>query len=113
VANLDEIREARRQIQEIKVSEELIHYIYEIIGVARTSLKLILGPSPRAAAMLLLASKAKAALRGKDFVSPDEIKEMSLPVLRHRLILKPEAEVEGLNQDSIILEILEQVKVPR
>jgi len=113
VADFGEIKQARTQIQEISVTEEIINYIYEIVQATRKSLKLILGPSPRAATMLLLASKAKASLEGKDFVSPDDVKRMAHPVLRHRLILKPEAEVEGIRQDNIVDEVLSQVKVPR
>ena len=71
------------------------------------------GASPRASVALLLCSKALAALRGRDFVTPDEVKEMARPVLRHRIVLRSEAELEGVTPDQAINEVLNQVQVPR
>ena len=73
----------------------------------------MLGGSPRASIALLLASKTAAAMLGRDFVTPDEVKEMALPVLRHRIILRPEAGIDGLNADAVINAILNKVEVPR
>jgi len=74
---------------------------------------LALGASPRASIAILLASKAYAALQGRNFVVPDDVKAVALPVMRHRILLKPEAEIEGLDPDGIIQRILASVDVPR
>jgi MoxR-like ATPase len=73
----------------------------------------MLGASARAATHVLLASKTYAALQGRDFVTPDDVKFMIPPVFRHRILLKPEAEIEGLNADAVIQRLLGQVEVPR
>lgn len=107
------IGEARRHLQRITVDESIINYILNINQLTRQSPYLLLGGSPRAAIALFQTSKALAALRGKSFVTPDEVKVMSKPVFRHRLILKPEAEIEGLTADQVMEGILAQVEVPR
>jgi MoxR-like ATPase len=84
-----------------------------LIRQSRVFPSLTLGASPRAAIMLLQAAKALSLLRGKDYVTPDEIQLMALPVLRHRIRLTPEAEIEGLTPDSCIESLLAQVDVPR
>ena len=95
------------------MEDPLLHYIGEIIRRTRDSGQLVLGPSPRAAMMLLQASKALSALRGSNFLTPDHIKSIAAPVLRHRLILRPEADIEGLTADDIIQNTLASVPVPR
>lgn len=107
------IGEARQHLQRVTVDEGIINYILNINQRTRQSPYLILGGSPRAAIALFQTSKALAALRGKSFVTPDEVKVMSKPVFRHRLILKPEAEIEGLGADQVMEGILAQVEVPR
>lgn len=113
VADLKAIKECQQEIQKITVTEDILVYITEITAKTRENLHLILGGSPRASVVLLLASKSLAGIRGKDFLTPDEVKALSYPVFRHRLILKPEAEIEGTTADSLIKDILSQVKVPR
>jgi len=113
VTNSKTLKECQKRIQEITVREEILAYITQIIQKSRETLHLVLGASPRASVVLLLASKALAGIRGKDFLTPDEVKTLSYPVLRHRLILKPEAEIEGMSPDSIIQNILSQIEVPR
>ncbi len=113
VVDLKAIKECRQEIQKIAVTEDILVYITEITAKTRENLHLILGGSPRASVVLLLASKSLAGIRGKDFLTPDEVKAVSYPVFRHRLILKPEAEIEGTTADSLIKDILSQVNVPR
>jgi MoxR-like ATPase len=108
-----ELEECRQVVVQIGVEEKIMEYILQIVRKTRQSDYLMVGASPRAGIALLLISKALAALRGRDFVIPDDIKQMVLPVLRHRLILKPEAEVEGLNADRILNSLLETISVPR
>lgn len=100
-------------VKEIIVESQLLEYIAKIIINTRENQFLYLGASPRASLALLTASKAFAALRGRDFVTPEDIKESSYAVLRHRVIVSPEREMEGLSADEIIRQILEGIEIPR
>ena len=113
VADPAAIEAARAEVGSIVVEPGVLRYIGTLVTKTRESADLALGGSPRAAVGLLLASKALAALRGKFFVGPDEVKEMALPVLRHRILLKPEAEIEGMRPDDAIRRVFDQVEVPR
>jgi len=101
------------EIERVRVDPQVLRYIVAIARATRENRHLTLGASPRAAIMLLLTSKALAAMRGRDFVTPDDIKTLARPVLRHRLMLKPESEIEGYDTDRLIESILQSVEVPR
>jgi MoxR-like ATPase len=103
----------RSLVQSIIVEPRLIEFIARIINETRNNPALYLGASPRASLALLRASKANAAIKGRDFVTPEDIKEMASPVLRHRIILTPEKEMEGITEDELIDSILKSVEVPR
>lgn len=103
----------RREIQKVTVREELFNYIIKIIESTRKNINVGLGASPRGAVALLLSSKTRAAVQGRDYVIPDDVKESAYPVLRHRIVLKPEAEIEGITCDDVIKSILARVEVPR
>jgi len=103
----------RAEVNNVVVDEPIIRYIGEIIHQTRQDRNLLLGASPRASITLLLTGKALAAMRGRNFVIPDDIKALAPAVLRHRLILRPEAEIEGLTPDRIVANILSTVEVPR
>ncbi len=105
--------EARKVINAVKVEEGILNYIAQITAASRQSADLTLGASTRAATHVLLAAKTVAALRGRDYVTPDDVKYVTPPVYRHRLLLKPEAEIEGLDADAVIQRLLGQVEVPR
>jgi len=113
VASPEEILRLRAVSNAIRVDDTVMEYALRLIRQSRAFPSLTLGASPRAAIMLLQAAKALALLRGKDYVTPDEIQLMALPVLRHRIRLTPEAEIEGLTPDSCIQSLLGQVDVPR
>jgi MoxR-like ATPase len=113
VVGPEEILRLRAVTNAIRVDDTVMEYALRLIRQSRTFPSLTLGASPRAAIMLLQAAKALSLLRGKDYVTPDEIQLMALPVLRHRIRLTPEAEIEGLTPDSCILSLLAQVDVPR
>ena len=113
VAGPEEIAAARREIAAVKVAEAVLDYIQRIVEESRRSPDLSLGGSPRAAIALLQTSKTLAALQGRDYVVPDDIKLLVPPVMRHRIILKPEAEIEGLNGDRALERLLARVEVPR
>jgi MoxR-like ATPase len=103
----------RKLSQQVTVEEGILNYIANINAASRRSADLVLGASARAATHVLLASKTFAALQGRDFVTPDDVKFVLPPVFRHRILLKPEAEIEGLDADVIIQRLLAEVEVPR
>ncbi|MDF1662250.1 MAG: MoxR family ATPase [Planctomycetota bacterium] len=103
----------KQRVRSLKVDDSLIVYVRELIHATRNSPHILVGGSPRSSITLLFASKALATLAGRNFVTPDDIRRIIFPVLRHRLVLQPDAELEGLSADHIIRRILDQVKVPR
>ncbi len=103
----------RGQLNEIVMREELVAYLVDIVRTTRKFESVLVAAGPRATQALLLASRAFAAIAGRDFVTPDDVKMMAVPVLEHRLILRPEFEIEGLSVSEVIRKILEQVAVPR
>ena len=107
------IAEARQLITQVVVEEGILNYIARIAAASRQSPDIVLGASTRAATHVLLASKTYAALQGRSYVTPDDVKFVTPPVYRHRLLLKPEAEIEGLDADAVIRRLLGQVEVPR
>jgi MoxR-like ATPase len=113
VATVEEIRAARQEVVAVQVADPVLDYIGRIVEESRRSPDLSLGGSPRAAIALLQTSKTLAALQGRNYVAPDDIKLLVPPVMRHRVILKPEAEIEGLNSDRALERILARVEVPR
>lgn len=113
VITSQQLKNYQHLVKEIIVETQLIEYIAKIIVNTRENQFLYLGASPRASLALLTASKAFAALRGRDFVTPEDIKEASYAVLRHRVIVSPEREMEGLTADEIIRQILEGIEIPR
>jgi MoxR-like ATPase len=113
VANSAVLAEARDAVARIRLSEPLVEYIVDVCRATREHSSLEVGASTRAANMLASASRAFAVLQGRDFVIPDDIKFLALPVLRHRLTLSPSAEIEGLTPDRILREVLDQTPAPR
>jgi len=108
-----ELFEFRNLVQSIIVEPKLVEFIARIVYETRNNPALYLGASPRASLSILRASKATAALKGRDFVTPEDIKEIAGPVLRHRIILTPEKEMEGVTADELIDNILKAVEIPR
>jgi MoxR-like ATPase len=113
VVTLDMFAPIDKAIKSIIVEEGVLDYITRICDATRQSPDILLGASTRAAIHILLASKTCAGLNGREYVTPDDIKFVVPPVLRHRLILKPETEIEGLDADAVIQRVLGQVDVPR
>lgn len=109
-SRLDALRQA---IEGVLVERQLLEYIAQIVISTRQSPWITLGASPRASLAILNASKALAAIRGRDFVTPDDIKEMAVPVLRHRILLTPEKEMDGTSTDTIICQLIDKTQVPR
>ena len=109
----DKIIEFRNLVNQIKIEENLLKYIANIVVNTRSNSFLYLGASPRASIAILGASKAFAAIEGRDFVTPDDIKRATIPVLQHRVIVTPEREMEGVTSKQIIEQIIEAVEIPR
>ncbi|CAN5649239.1 MoxR family ATPase [soil metagenome] len=107
------IQQFREVIHNVVIETRLIEFIAKIVNETRNNPALYLGASPRASLAILRASKAWAAIKGRDFVTPEDIKDMASPVLRHRIILTPEKEMEGLTADDLIESILKNIEVPR
>ena len=107
------ILECRAQVRATTVEEGVQRYIVSIIRATRGAMNISWGASPRAAVALLLCSKALAALRGRGFVTPDDVKEIAKPVLRHRIALRSEAEIEGATPDQALDEVIAGIEVPR
>lgn len=108
-----QLKNYQQIVKDVVVETQLLEYIAKIIVNTRENQFLYLGASPRASLALLTASKAFAAVRGRDFVTPEDIKEASYAVLRHRIMVSPEREMEGLTADEIIRQILEVIEIPR
>jgi MoxR-like ATPase len=106
------LSEARLGLADVTFRDELISYVVEVVRRTRLEESVLVGASPRATQGLLAASRAHAALAGRDFVTPDDVKRMAVPVLEHRLIIRPEFEVEGVTAQEAIGRILEAVTVP-
>ena len=103
----------RESLEAIVVKEELSAYIVDIVRQTRKHPSVLVGAGPRATQAFILAARTHAAIQGRDFITPDDIKTLALPVLEHRLILRPEFEIEGLTLNEVIDEILKGVAVPR
>jgi MoxR-like ATPase len=113
VMGAEEILSARQLIRETFVRDEVINYVQRMIQATRDDETLEVGASPRSGLMLLVGAKSLARFRGRDFVTPDDIKEAFLPAMRHRVVLSPSVELEGTTPDQALLQIIEQVEVPR
>jgi MoxR-like ATPase len=108
-----DLHELREELGTVLIRNELIEYLVDLIRATRRHESVLVGAGPRATQSLLMASRASAALSGRDFVTPDDIKNMAPPVLEHRLILRPEFEIEGLSVTEVIQQIMQQIAVPR
>ncbi|HLU65476.1 MAG TPA: MoxR family ATPase [Kofleriaceae bacterium] len=105
--------QVRQFIQGITLREEIVDYIVDLVRATRERPALLHGASPRCATMLATAARAHAALAGREYVIPDDVKSLALPALRHRVVLAPGAEIEGMTTDAVIRQLLEQVPAPR
>lgn len=109
----DAILKCRKEVREMRMEHGVKKYIVEIVRRTREHPNLLYGASPRASVALLLCSKALAAIRGREFPTPDDVRDVALPVLRHRLTLRAEAELDGATTDAVVSDIIRTVEVPR
>jgi MoxR-like ATPase len=113
VLNAKQIAEYQHTIKKIIIESNLLKYIAAIVDNTRTNANLFLGASPRASLAIMNASKALAAMNGRDFVTPDDIKKIAPSVLKHRIMLTPEREMEGITADKVVQQIIETIEIPR
>jgi MoxR-like ATPase len=113
VTTVDQLVRLRAAVSQLQVAEPVVRYMAAIVRSTRGFHAIALGASPRATVMLLQASRALAVLRGRDFVTPDDVRDLAAPILRHRIVLNPEAEIEGLTTDRCVQQVLERIEVPR
>jgi MoxR-like ATPase len=113
VLSADDIRQCQALVEQVYIREELLDYIAAIVHDTRNNGDLFLGASPRASLAVMKTSKAIAAMSGRDFVTPDDIRFVSYPVLNHRIILMPEREMEGFSTKDVINDIIQKIEVPR
>ena len=113
VATLADIEAARSELARVVVDDGVVAYVTAIVRGSREHGSVMLGASPRAAVSLLAAASATALLAGRDFVTPDDVKALAFPCLRHRVLLRPEVEIEGVAIDGVLRDIIERVPVPR
>lgn len=107
------IADARAALESVTIKEELVGYVVELVRQSRSTDSIQVGAGPRATQALLLSSRAYAAIQGRDYVTPDDVREMTYPVLSHRIVLRPEYEIEGVTVREAIQKLLEAVAVPR
>jgi MoxR-like ATPase len=113
VLNAEQITALRQQIKSLIIEERLLQFIARFIQQTRNHKSIYLGASPRASLAIMNASKAIAAMQGRDFVTPEDILEVVTPVLRHRIILSPDKEMEGVTEDEVIKQIIQSMDIPR
>ncbi|MBS1491505.1 MAG: MoxR family ATPase [Bacteroidetes bacterium] len=113
VLSAEQIDSLRQATQQVHIEPNLLSYIAQLVNETRNNSMLFLGASPRASIAILGSAKAYALIQGRDFVNPDDIKTVSLPVLRHRVVLSPEKEMEGVSADDTIHLIINKIEVPR
>ena len=113
ILSTSQIAEYRNIINQVMIDPKLVEFIAKIVNETRNNPSLFLGASPRASLAILKASKANAAIKGRDFVNPEDVLEMAAPVMRHRIILTPEKEMEGTTPDELVKNIITSIEVPR
>ena len=113
VAGLEDLLSMRQTVAAIRLEDPVVDYVVDLVRATRGRPALLCGASPRSASMLAIASRARAALAGRAFVIPDDVKQLAIPVLRHRVVLAPGAEIEGMTADLAVRRIVEEVEAPR
>ncbi len=113
IIKAQDLQALREQLSTVVIRDELAEYLVDIVRATRVHESVLVGAGPRATQSLMMAARAYGALSGRDFVTPDDIKMMAVPVLEHRLILRPEFEIEGRTVPEVIQEVLQQIAVPR
>lgn len=113
VISSNELNQQRALVQEVHAEKELMTYIAQLVHETRNSASILIGASPRASVYIMKAAQAWAAMQGRDFITPQDVKEIFVPALRHRIALTPEKEMEGITPDSVLTQLANKIEVPR
>ena len=113
VLTADQLATLRGQVHQVHIEDKLFDYIAQIVQATRANKSIYLGASPRASVALLNSAKALATLRGRDFITPEDVQELAVSVLRHRVLLTPEREMEGGTADEVVAQLVQRIEVPR
>lgn len=113
VISAEELINQRQRVQEVHVEKEIMGYIAQLVQETRNSASILIGASPRASVYVMKAAQAWAAMQGRDFITPQDVKEVFVPALRHRISLTPEKEMEGITPDAVLRQLANKVEVPR
>ena len=113
VADAAKLSAATAALDQVTVAEDITHYVVRLVRATREHAELSVGASPRAAVLLANAARARAAIEGRDYAIPDDVKALAIPVLRHRLTLSPAAEIEGRDVEALVAELVESTEAPR
>jgi len=113
ILSLEDLMRIKKLVEEVTMESKILDYILDIVDATRKDERVMLGASPRASLQIALASRARALIKGRNYVSPGDVKAIVPHVLRHRLMLKPEVELEGVKVDDLIIELLNKIPVPR
>jgi MoxR-like ATPase len=113
ILSLEDLMRIKKLVEEVTMESKILDYILDIVDATRKDERVMLGASPRASLQIALASRARALIKGRNYVSPSDVKAIVPHVLRHRLMLKPEVELEGVKVDDLIIELLNKIPVPR
>ena len=113
VLTAERIAEMQQALQQVTVRDEMVAYIVDLVRATREHEAVLVGAGPRATMALILASRARAVLEQRDFVTPDDVRSLAAPVLGHRLVIRPEFEIEGITVSELVSRVLEKVPVPR
>ncbi|MGD9037944.1 MAG: MoxR family ATPase, partial [Syntrophobacterales bacterium] len=111
-ATVEDVLALKEQVKEVRISDELKRYIVDIVSGTRSALGVQLGASPRASLALMNASKALALFDGQEFVAPEQVQEIAVPVMAHRMVMDPQARFSGRTAEGVVEETLEKVPVP-
>jgi MoxR-like ATPase len=111
-ASLEDVLALKRAVQQVRISEELKRYAVDLVGATRMAAGVQLGASPRASIALMKAAQALALFDGLDFVTPEQIQELAVPVIAHRLVMEPQARFSGLTSRGVVEEIVKKTRVP-
>jgi MoxR-like ATPase len=113
IFSIDKLPELQESMKSVIVKPELVEYMVKVVRTTRKHASVLVGAGPRATQAFLLATRVNAVIAGRDFVTPDDIKDLAVPILGHRIILKPEFEIEGLSIPEVVEQILSEVAIPR
>ncbi len=113
VVNAEGLRELRREVEAVQVEPKIMEYVYNLVSTTRDHHEIQIGASPRAGLAMIACGKAAAAMRGRDFLIPDDVKEFAIPILRHRILLRADVDTQGITVDEVLSDLIDSQAIPR